>query len=132
MIKTGKRLNKKRTYSEEFKRKLFSDFESDIASVKQLERQFGIKNAVIYRWIYKYSNYNEKNVTVAEMKDSQTNRIKELEKQIAQLEQSVGQKQIKIDFLEKMIELAKDYYDIDIKKNCSTPPSGDSKTTDKK
>ena len=66
------------------------------------------------------------------MQDSQTHRIKELEQQIAQLEQAVGQKQIKIDFLEKMIELAKEHYDIDIKKNYSTPPSGGSTSTNKK
>ena len=132
MIKTGKRLHKRRSYSEEFKRKLVSDFESGISTVRQMERQYGIHNGVIYRWIYQYSNYNEKNVVVVEMKDSQTNRIKELEQQIAQLEQAVGQKHIKIDFLEKMIELAKEHYDIDIKKNYSTPPSGGSKSTDKK
>lgn len=132
MIKTGKRLHKRRSYSEEFKRKLVSEFESGVSTVRQMERQYGIHNGVIYRWIYQYSNYNEKNVVVVEMKDSQTNRIKELEQQIAQLEQAVGQKQIKIDFLEKMIELAKEHYDIDIKKNYSTPPSGGSKSTDTK
>jgi uncharacterized coiled-coil protein SlyX len=50
------------------------------------------------------------------MKDSQTTKLKELEQRIKELEQNVGQKQIKIEFLEKMIDLAKQEFNIDIKK----------------
>jgi transposase len=44
----------------------------------------------------------------------------------------VGQKQIKIEFLEKMIDLAKDELDIDIKKNYNTLQSTGSVKTFKK
>lgn len=70
----------------------------------------------IYKWIYKYSNFNEKGFRVVEMKQSSSQKVKELEA-------TVGRKQIMIDFLEAMIEVAKDELDIDIKKNYSTPPS---------
>ena len=43
----------------------------------------------------------------------------------------VGQKQIKIEYLEKMIDIAKEELNIDIKKNSNTLPSGGSRTTDK-
>lgn len=131
MLKNGKRINSQRRYSEEFKRKIVDDYEKGIMSVYQMERHYGIANVLIYNWIYKYSAYNEKNIQVVEMKDSQTNRIKELEDKIKNLEQSVGQKQIMIDYLEKMIELAKENFDIDLKKNSNTPHSGGSKTTEK-
>ncbi|MFT5513634.1 MAG: transposase [Bacteroidia bacterium] len=39
----------------------------------------------------------------------------------------VGQKQIMVDYCETMIDLAKEEFDIDIKKNSNTPLSGDSK-----
>lgn len=58
-------------------------------------------------------------------------KLKELQNRIAELEQALGQKQMNIDYLEKMIELAKEQYDIDIKKNSNTPQSGGSKTTKK-
>lgn len=131
MIKTGKRIKSPRRYTEEFRRKLVEDFEKGLMSVPQMERQYDIRSSVIYRWIYKYSSYNEKNIRIVEMKNSQTNRLKELEEKVKELERAVGQKQIKIDYLEKMIDLAKENYSIDIKKNFSTPSFGGSKTTNK-
>ncbi len=131
MLKTGKRINSHRRFSEEFKRKLVDDFEKGIMTVYQMERHYGIVNSVIYHWIYKYSTYNEKNIRIVEMKDSQINKLKELEEKVKELERTVGQKQIMIDYLEKMIDLAKETYSIDIKKNSNTPHSGGSKTTKK-
>lgn len=131
MLKTGKRINSNRRYSEEFKRKLVDDFEKGVMTVVQMERFYGIGNSLIYNWIYKYSTYNEKNIRIVEMKDSQTNKLKELEEKVKELERSVGQKQIMIDYLEKMIDLAKESYSIDIKKNFNTPHSGGSKTTER-
>lgn len=131
MLKTGKRINSRREFSEEFKRKIVDDFEKGVLSVPQMERHYGISNRSIYKWIYKYSTYNEKNIRIVEMKDSQTHKLKALEEKVKELEQAVGQKQIKIDYLEKMIDLAKETYSIDIKKNSNTPPSGGSKTTGK-
>lgn len=66
------------------------------------------------------------------MKDSATRKLKELETRIKELEQIVGQKQIKIDFLEKMIDLAKEELDIDIKKNSDTLQFGGLGKTNKK
>ncbi|MBP2834312.1 transposase, partial [Aquimarina sp. U1-2] len=70
-------------------------------------------NASIYKWIYKYSTFNEKGFRVVEMKESSNKKMKDLEQRIKALEQVVGQKQIKIDYLEKMIDIAKDELDID-------------------
>jgi len=132
MIKTGKRINPYRKFSEEFKRKLVDDFEKGVMSVLEMERQYGVCNAAIYRWIYKYSTYNEKNVRIVEMKDSQTNRVKELEEKVKELEQAVGKKQIMIDYLEKMIDVANETFSIDIKKKSNTPHSGGSNQTGKR
>jgi transposase-like protein len=132
MLKTGKRINSQRLYSEEFKRKLVDDFEKGVMSVCQMERYYGIKNAIIYRWVYKYSTYNEKHIRIVELKDSQSNKLRELEDKVKHLEQAVGQKQLMIDYLEKMIDLAKETYSIDIKKNFNTPHSGGSNRTAKK
>lgn len=54
------------------------------------------------------------------------NKVKSLENRIKELERLLGQKQVKIDYMEKMIDLAKQEYDIDIKKNSDTPPSSGS------
>lgn len=127
-----KQVRKHRRYTEEFKKEIVSFFESGKFTVGQLERLYGINNVLIYRWIYKYSTFNEKGFRVVEMKDSSTNKVKELEQKIRELEQAVGQKQIKIDYLEKMMDIAKTELNIDIKKNYSTPQSTGSASTKKK
>lgn len=123
------RIKKKRRYSEEFKRRIVSEFESGKYSVSGLEMIYGIGNPSIYSWIYKYSSYNEKGYRIMEMKKSSTSKLREMERRIKDLEQMVGQKQIKIEYYEKMIELAKEELDIDLKKNFDTPQSGGSKST---
>ncbi|MGE0930274.1 hypothetical protein [Peijinzhouia sedimentorum] len=45
---------------------------------------------------------------------SDSARLLELKKQVADLERIVGQKQLLIDFQQKMIELAEEEYQIDI------------------
>ena len=131
MIKNGKRLNSSRIYSEDFRLKIVKFYESGKHTVRELEKIYDISNPTIYKWIYKYSTYNKKSIKVVELKDSQMHKLKELQSRIAELERALGQKQMNIDYLEKMIELAKEQYDIDIKKNSNTPQSGGSKTTKK-
>ena len=122
-------VRKQRKYSEEFKKRIVADFESGKFSVLQLEKLHGIGNPIIYRWIYKFSTFNEKGFRIVEMKDSSNKKMKELEARVKELEGAVGRKQIKIDYLEKMMEIAKDELDIDIKKNFGTPQSiGSGKT----
>lgn len=130
MLKSGKRVQRKRVYSEDFKLQVVKEYESGKYSVHELEKLYGMSDDSIYSWIYKYSEYNRKSIHVVEMKDSQQSKIKELENKVRELEQAVGRKQINIDYLEKMIELAKEHYNIDIKKNYNTPPCGGSGTTE--
>lgn len=124
-------LKHNRVFSEEFKKSCVRDYESGQFSVLELSKLYNIKGVVIYRWIYKYSSYNKRRIKVVEMADSSKQKVKELQKRIADLERVVGQKQLNIDFLEKMIELAKGQYGIDIKKNFDTLPSTGSEKTSK-
>ena len=124
-------IHKKRVFTEGFKRELVSLFEQGRFSVKQLERLYGVSFSIIYRWIYKYSIINQKGYRVVENKQSSSAKLKALEQRIKELEQMVGQKQIKIEFYEKMMEIAKDQFDMDIKKKLSTPHSTGTDNTPK-
>jgi transposase-like protein len=126
MMPTTRAIRKKRVYSEDFKRELVRLFERGKFSVLQLSRLYGVRFSVIYRWIYKYSQFNEPGYRVIEMKESSTNKLKAMEQRIKDLEKIVGQKQIKIDFLEEMINVAQQELNVDIKKKSSTPRSGGS------
>lgn len=127
-----KKLRKRRVFSDEFKQSLVKEFDTGQFSVHELGRLHGIANSAIYRWIYKFSTFNQKGYRIIEMKESSNKKLKDLEQKIKNLEQIVGQKQIMIDYLEKMMEIAKDELDIDIKKNFNTSQSTGSGKTKKK
>lgn len=131
MLKDGKRLVRRRRFSEDFKLKIVHEYESGKYSVSEMEKIYDISNVSIYDWIHKFSKYNKKSIQVVELKNSQAEKIKQMETRIKELEQALGRKQMNIDYLEKMIDLAKEYYNIDIKKNSNTLQSGGFKTTEK-
>ena len=116
-------IRKQRKYSEEFKKQLVSEFESGKYSVSDLEKLHGVSNPTIYNWIYKFSNFNQKGYRVVEHKSSSTKKVKALESKIKELEAALGRKQIMVDYLETMMEVAKEELNIDIKKNFDTSPS---------
>ena len=122
-------LKSSRIFSEEFRKTCVKEYETGQFSVLELSKLYQIQTTVIYRWIHKYSAYNKRRIKVVEMADSSKQKLKELQKRIADLERIVGQKQLNIDFLEKMMEIAKEQYGIDIKKNSDTPPSAGSEKT---
>ena len=126
---TKVKLKKRRIFSETFKRARVHEYESGKLSVLEISRLFGIAYQTIYVWIYKYSTYNKKGLKIVEEKESSTNRIKQLKERIKERERIVGQKQIHIDFLEKMIEIAKQEMGVDLKKNFNTPRSAGSRKT---
>jgi transposase-like protein len=127
-----KQIQKKRRYSEAFKKTIISAFESGKYSIGQIERLYGVSGQSVYNWIYKYSTFNQSGMRVVELKKSDMNKVKMLEQRVKELEQMVGQKQVKIEYLEKMIDLAKSELQVDIKKNFNTPQSTGSGTTGKK
>ena len=54
---------------------------------------------------------------------SDTRELLELKKKVAELERIIGQKQILLDFKDKMIDIAEEIYKVDIKKKFGTKPS---------
>lgn len=132
MKRSLREIQKRRVYSEEFKKELVSLFESGKFSVNQIMSLYGVGKTSMYRWIYKYSHFNKKGYRIVEKKQSASQKLKELEQKIKELERTVGQKQIQIDFLEKMIDIAKDDLGVDIKKNSDILRSGGSGRIKKK
>lgn len=116
-------LRKRRHFSEDFRKRVVALFESGRYNVAQISSLYGISVSLVYRWIYQYSQFNKDGCRIIEMKQSATNKVKELEQRLKDLERMLGQKQIKIDFLETMIDVAEEELKIDIKKKSSTSQS---------
>jgi transposase-like protein len=127
-----KQIRKHRSYSLEFKKSIVASFEKGEFSILQLEKLYNVRNATLYNWVYKFSKFNEKGCRIVEMKNSNQEKLKQLSAKVKELEQIVGQKQVAIEYLEKLIELAKSELDIDLKKNYDFPQSAGSNPTKKK
>jgi transposase len=125
-----RKLNRRRHFSEEIRRQIVSDFRQGKHTVKELADLYHCSYQSIYRWIHQFSPPDEPTITVVEMADSSDTKLKDLQQKIADLERALGQKQIKIDFYEKMMDLAEQEYGLDLKKNSSTKPSRGSGSTD--
>ncbi len=127
-----RKIQHRRVFSKELKLKAVKDYETGKMTALELCKFYEVSERTIYDWLYKYSKFQKKAIRIVEMTKSSTQKIKDLETKIKELERAVGVKQMNIDFLEKMIEIANEEYDIDLKKNYSTPQLTGSETTKKK
>lgn len=76
-----------------------------------------MSSVAVYKWVSLYGDSYKKEIkTIVEL-ESDTRKLLEMKARIAELEQIIGQKQIQIDFKDKMIELAEQMYEVDIKKS---------------
>jgi transposase len=96
-----------------------------MTKVSEIVKEYRVSYTSVYRWIQKYGTMKKKPPRLIVESESDTKKLLELKKRVAELERLVGQKQILIDFKDKMIELAEEHYNIDIKKNFSTLSSSD-------
>ena len=122
-------LKPRRVFSEAVKKQIVRDIEKGKASALQASRELDASLATIYRWIYRYSRYLEKNQIMVVEDKSEAYRTKELEKQLKEAQAALGRKQMEIDFLNKLIEFANEEFKTDLKKNLSKGPSSGSKRT---
>ncbi len=106
-----------RIFSEDIRKQVVKDIEKGRCTVTQAKRELSVSYTSIYKWLYKYSvSLQKERVLVVENK-SEAYRSNELQKRITELEAALGRKQMEIDLLNKVIELAGKEQHIDLKKN---------------
>ena len=120
-----------RYFSEDFKRRKVRDLEKNLTSIADICRTYEVSNTAVYKWIYKYSAMAKKKERQIVESKSDTLRIKALEERIRELERIVGQKQLLLEFKDKMIEIAENDYGVDIKKKVGSKLSSGITSTDK-
>jgi transposase-like protein len=133
MKKTKARLviRTNRCFSEEFKKGKIKELIEKQVTVTQLSRLYGITRTAVYKWLYRYSaDYERKSTLVVQM-ESESFKTERLRQRVAELERTIGQKQLEIDFLNKLLELASDEIGYDVKKNFSPKPSNGTEPGDK-
>ena len=121
--------NFQRQFSEDFKKKKVRELERGITSIPDICRIYAVSRAAVYKWIYKYSAMAKKQVKVVVEAKSDTKKIKALQDRIKELERIIGQKQLLLEFKDKMIEIAEATYNIDIKKKVGSKLSSGTTST---
>lgn len=106
-----------RVFSEEFKRQKVKDIEADRVSIKELSEVYGVSRTAVYKWIYKYSIHYQKGVKQVVQMESEEQKTLQLRQRVAELERIIGQKQLELDFANKLLEVASEDLGYDVKKN---------------
>lgn len=117
--KTQLEIRQRRIFSETFKRQKVQQIVDKKIAIKDLVEHYGVARMTVYRWLYQYSPHHQKGTNQVVQMESEEFRTQQLLKQIAELERSIGQKQLQIDYLEKLIAVSSEELKVDIKKNFS-------------
>jgi len=120
-----------RFFSEDFKKGKVKELERNLSTVSDICKTYSVSKTSVYKWIYKYSVMAKKQVKQVVEAKSDTQRIRALEEKIKELERIVGQKQLLLEFKDKMIEIAEADYGIDIKKKVGSKLSSGITSTGK-
>ena len=120
-----------RRFSDSFKIQKVREVEMRKTKVSEICKQYEVRATNVYKWIDKFGTMkkNKQERLIVETA-SDTAQLLALKKQVAELERIVGQKQILIDFKDKMIEIAEEVYGVDIKKKFSSEPSSTTGNTE--
>lgn len=112
-------IRQRRIFSESFKREKVAEIVDGKVSIGTFCKLWSVSSVTVYRWIYQYSSEHKKGTTMIIQKDSEVAKTQELMQRIAELERALGQKQMVIDFQDRLIEKASKELEIDLKKNFS-------------
>lgn len=112
-----------RYFSEEFRRKKVREIERNISTIAEICREYQVSDTSVRKWLYKYSAMRKKGIKQVVEAKSDTRKLQQIKDQLKEMERIIGQKQMMIDFQQKVIELAEQEYNIDIKKKFGDKPS---------
>lgn len=120
-----------RYFSEDFRRKKVSEIERNISTIAEISKEYQVSRTSIGKWLYKYSTMRKKGVKQVIEAKSDTRKIQRLKEYVKELERTIGQKQLLIDFQQKVIDIAEEEYKVDIKKKFGIKPYSGSGITEK-
>ena len=124
-------VKQRRIFSEAFKRQKVQLIVEKKISIKDVSDLYGVTSMTVYRWLYRYSPHHQKGTTQVVQMESEEHRTKELLQELARLERVIGQKQVQLEYLERLIAIAGEALHIDLKKNFGSHASNGSEDTSK-
>ena len=94
----------RRIFSEAFKKEKVELIDQKKISVKELSKIYEVSDRSIYYWLKQFSKYSAGEQVVVE-KISEANKNIELLKQVQELEQALGRKQLELDYYKEVVNI---------------------------
>jgi transposase len=111
-----------RIFSESFKREKVALIMQKKLTIKQCSALYGVTTTTVYKWLTKYSSDYGKGTKMVVQLDSEASRTLALQGRVAELERAVGQKQLEVDYLNRLLLLLSGELGYDVKKKYEPPP----------
>jgi transposase len=130
-FKQSREERQRRIFSEEFKRKKVKEIEQQLTTIAEVSRQYEVRANSVSKWMATYGQHYSKGVRTIVESQSDTAKLAALKAQVAELQRIIGEKQVQLEFKDKIIELAEEVYGVDIKKKFEAKPSAGTGSTEK-
>jgi transposase len=108
-----------RIFSEDFKKQKVKELDDKTISIVDLVNLYSISRTTVYKWLAKYSVHYHKETKMVVQMESETHKLQLVLQRQAELERIIGQKQMEIDYLNKLLEISSHELKIDLKKSFS-------------
>jgi transposase-like protein len=105
-----------RIFSKNFKEGIVEEIESGKIKIIEVSRLYEVSLTSVYKWIYQYGKKRKKGVRMVVEKESESVKRLELEQQVRELHRLLGEKQVEIEYLNKVIEIGSEVCKCDLKK----------------
>jgi transposase len=99
--------------------------------MKEICELYKVSRQSVYTWLYRYSPHYEKGTNQIIEMESEARKSKLLLERVAELEGVIGRKQLTIDYLEKLIDVAGKELGYDLKKTFGPNSSNGSGVTER-
>lgn len=110
-------MNKRhRIFSDEFKKERVSEIEQGIYRVVDISRLYEVSSTSVYQWLYRYGVKYQKGVRMVVEHESEQSKRAVLESRVAELERLLGQKQVELEYLQRVIKEGDELLGCDLKK----------------
>ncbi len=116
-------IKEQRVFSEALKKRIVKELVNKRITIHQVILEHQVSRTSVYRWLYKYSAVHQPGSILVVQMQSEEQKKYELQQRVAELERIVGQKQLEVDFLNKLLEVGSKELGFDLKKSFSSPPS---------
>lgn len=106
----------RRVFDIGLKREIVEQIDTGKLSVSEVSKLYKVSRSAVYKWLKRYSSLYKSQTRVIVEKKSLSEKNKELSARIKELEAALGRKQMRVEYLEKVIDVSSSRLGEDLEK----------------